>query len=52
MLSEKNEKKDEKKAEWKPNPDLTMEIKKSADWKPNDKLTMTLKESKNGEDKK
>ena len=34
------------KKEWKPDPSLTMEIKKGADWKADSKLTMTLKESK------
>lgn len=49
-MNEKNEGKDaKKKAEWKPNPNLTMEIKKSDDWKPNERLTMTLKEAKEKE---
>lgn len=50
-MSEKNEGKDAKKKEWKPNPNLTMEIKKGLDWKPNERLTMKLKEAKEKEGK-
>ena len=53
-MSEKKEGKDaNKKAEWKPNPNLTMEIKKGDDWKPTERLTerltMKLKEAKEKE---
>jgi hypothetical protein len=47
MSNEKEGKDTPKKAEWKPNPDITMDVKKGMDdWKTNSKIVMKLKESK------
>jgi hypothetical protein len=45
MNKENEAKKDKKEAEWKPDPKITMDIKKGDEWKPDPKITMRLKES-------
>ena len=44
-MSEKTERKDaKKKADWKPDQNITMVLRKSKDWKPDKKLTMKFQE--------
>ncbi|MCW3983248.1 MAG: hypothetical protein NWE96_04555 [Candidatus Bathyarchaeota archaeon] len=45
-MTQSGTERDAGKKEWKPDPSLTMEIRKGADWKSDDSLTMTLKASK------
>ncbi len=49
-MSKGNEDKKEKK-EWKPDPKITMDIKKGDEWKPDPKITMRLKEGIEKKDK-
>lgn len=44
-MSKGNEdKKEKKEVEWKPDPKITMDIKRGIEWKPDPKITMKLKE--------